>query len=79
MTAPSSADPRAGLGAPIIQVRDLCKRYGSLTAVDGVSFEVAEGEVFGILGPERRRKDDHARDDRGHAADRRGHRGHRRG
>jgi ABC-2 type transport system ATP-binding protein len=38
-------------GAPIISVRDLRKRYGSLTAVDGVSFEVAEGEVFGILGP----------------------------
>jgi ABC-2 type transport system ATP-binding protein len=32
-------------------VRDLRKRYGSLAAVDGVSFEVFEGEVFGILGP----------------------------
>jgi ABC-2 type transport system ATP-binding protein len=43
---------RAGTpGAPIITVRDLRKRYGSLQAVDGVSFEVAEGEVFGILGP----------------------------
>ncbi len=40
----------AGNG-PIISVRDLRKRYGSLTAVDGVSFEVSEGEVFGILGP----------------------------
>ena len=40
----------AGNGS-IISVRDLRKRYGSLTAVDGVSFEVAEGEVFGILGP----------------------------
>jgi ABC-2 type transport system ATP-binding protein len=38
-------------GAPIIVARDLAKRYGSLQAVDGVSFEVAEGEVFGILGP----------------------------
>jgi ABC-2 type transport system ATP-binding protein len=51
MTAPSSVPPRAGLGAPVIVVRDLRKRYGTLTAVDGVSFEVAEGEVFGILGP----------------------------
>jgi ABC-2 type transport system ATP-binding protein len=43
---------RAGTpGAPIITVRDLRKRYGSLQAVDGVSFDVAEGEVFGILGP----------------------------
>jgi ABC-2 type transport system ATP-binding protein len=38
-------------GEPIITVRDLRKRYGSLTAVDGVTFDVAEGEVFGILGP----------------------------
>jgi ABC-2 type transport system ATP-binding protein len=36
---------------PIIVVRDLRKRYGSLVAVDGVTFEVGEGEVFGILGP----------------------------
>ena len=36
---------------PIIVARDLRKSYGSLKAVDGVSFEVAEGEVFGILGP----------------------------
>jgi ABC-2 type transport system ATP-binding protein len=36
---------------PIIRVTDLRKTYGSLTAVDGVSFEVGEGEVFGILGP----------------------------
>jgi ABC-2 type transport system ATP-binding protein len=38
-------------GTPIIVARELRKRYGSLQAVDGVSFEVAEGEVFGILGP----------------------------
>jgi ABC-2 type transport system ATP-binding protein len=34
-----------------IIVRDLQKVYGSLRAVDGVSFEVAAGEFFGILGP----------------------------
>lgn len=33
-----------------IEVRDLRKHYGSLRAVDGVSFEVAEGEVYGLLG-----------------------------
>jgi ABC-2 type transport system ATP-binding protein len=38
-------------GAAVLVARDLRKRYGSLQAVDGVSFEVAEGEVFGILGP----------------------------
>jgi ABC-2 type transport system ATP-binding protein len=35
----------------IIEVRDLVKRYGDFTAVDGVSFTVQEGEVFGLLGP----------------------------
>ncbi|GAA3862152.1 ABC transporter ATP-binding protein [Saccharothrix violaceirubra] len=35
----------------IIEVVDLVKRYGAKTAVDGVSFTVDEGEIFGILGP----------------------------
>ena len=39
------------VASPIIVARDLRKSYGPLAAVDGVSFEVAEGEVFGILGP----------------------------
>jgi ABC-2 type transport system ATP-binding protein len=52
MTALSTVPPRAGApDTPIISVHDLRKRYGQLTAVDGVSFDVAEGEVFGILGP----------------------------
>jgi ABC-2 type transport system ATP-binding protein len=34
-----------------IKVSDLKKSYGELTAVDGVSFEVARGETFGLLGP----------------------------
>ena len=36
---------------PIVVVHDLRKRYGTLQAVDGVSFEIGQGEVFGILGP----------------------------
>ncbi|MHB0977014.1 MAG: ABC transporter ATP-binding protein [Candidatus Aquicultorales bacterium] len=36
---------------PLIEVKDLCKSYGPLKAVDGVSFSVEEGEIFGILGP----------------------------
>ena len=35
----------------IIQVQDLRKSYGDLKAVDGISFGVNAGEVFGILGP----------------------------
>jgi ABC-2 type transport system ATP-binding protein len=34
-----------------ISVRDLRKSYGPVRAVDGVTFEVGEGEFFGILGP----------------------------
>ncbi len=35
----------------IIEVKNLVKKYGKLTAVNGVSFDVKEGEIFGILGP----------------------------
>lgn len=33
-----------------ISVRGLTKRFGSFTAVDGISFEVRKGEIFGFLG-----------------------------
>ncbi|MFZ9695620.1 MAG: ABC transporter ATP-binding protein [Chitinophagaceae bacterium] len=35
----------------IIEVKDLVKTYGSNPAVQGISFSVLEGEVFGLLGP----------------------------
>lgn len=35
----------------MVKVKDLKKRYGDKQAVDGVSFEVKKGEIFGILGP----------------------------
>lgn len=35
----------------IIQVKNLVKKFGDFTAVDDISFEVEEGEIFGILGP----------------------------
>ena len=37
--------------SPVIEVRQLHKRYGDTVAVDDISFTVAEGEVFGVLGP----------------------------
>lgn len=35
----------------IIQVKELQKRYDDFVAVDGISFEVQRGEIFGLLGP----------------------------
>ena len=37
--------------APAIRCRGLVKRYGDVTAVDGLDLEVARGECFGLLGP----------------------------
>ena len=34
-----------------VEVRNLTKRYGQLVAVNGISFEVRRGELFGFLGP----------------------------
>jgi ABC-2 type transport system ATP-binding protein len=34
-----------------IDVRNIVKRFGDFTAVKGITFEVAEGEIFGLLGP----------------------------
>ena len=39
------------MSGAVVSVADLIRVYGSERAVDGVSFEVAEGEVFGIVGP----------------------------
>ncbi len=35
----------------IVNVKDLKKTYGDLTAVDGISITVEPGEIHGILGP----------------------------
>lgn len=35
----------------MIEIRDLTKRYGDFTAVDGLSLTAAAGEIFGFLGP----------------------------
>ena len=35
-----------------VRVRDLRKRFGEVTALDGLSFEVAPGEIFGLVGPD---------------------------
>jgi len=35
----------------VVSVKDFCKAYGEMRAVDGISFEVNKGEIFGLLGP----------------------------
>ena len=37
--------------APVVVARDLVKRYEDLTAVDRISFDINQGEIFGFLGP----------------------------
>ena len=36
---------------PILAVQGLCKTYGDVRAVDGVSFEIAPGDIVGLVGP----------------------------
>ncbi len=36
---------------PAIIVRDLYKNFGKIKAVDGISFQIEEGEIFGLIGP----------------------------
>ncbi len=39
------------MAGPMLEVTDLTKDYGKVRALDGVSFRVDEGEMFGLLGP----------------------------
>lgn len=51
-TGGAVAGPVAAEGPDsVLAVQGLTKRYGPLTAVDGISFTVARGETFGMLGP----------------------------
>ncbi len=38
-------------GENLVEVSNLKKQYGNFTAVDGVSFQIRKGEIFGLLGP----------------------------
>ena len=53
MTSPINvAQASAVLSSPpVVEVRNLVKRYGSQTAVGGVSFDISRGETFALLGP----------------------------
>jgi ABC-2 type transport system ATP-binding protein len=39
------------MSQPVVRVSSIQKRYGKLLAVDDVSFDVHEGEIFGLIGP----------------------------
>jgi ABC-type Fe3+/spermidine/putrescine transport system ATPase subunit len=49
--APPDASARAASGSPMIEFRDVTKRYGTLVANDHVSFTVQRGEMLTLLGP----------------------------
>lgn len=35
----------------VVEVKNLCKSYGKIKAVDDISFKVFSGEIFGLVGP----------------------------
>ena len=43
----------------VIETIDLTKKFSSLTAGDSVNIKVEHGEIFGLLGPTEREKQDH--------------------
>lgn len=40
------------INPPLIQVKNLQKNYGQFAAVRGIDFDVYQGEVFGLIGPD---------------------------
>ena len=43
--------PQAATAEPAIRIEHLVKRFGSLRAVDDLTFDIAAGETFGLIGP----------------------------
>ena len=42
---------RPAVTSTLVEAKGLTKRFGAFTAVDGIDFEVRQGEAFGFLGP----------------------------
>ncbi|WP_377703371.1 ATP-binding cassette domain-containing protein [Pseudoduganella sp. UC29_71] len=49
--ASAAGQAHEAAGEPVIEVRDLVRKFGDFTAVSSTSFSVARGEIFGLLGP----------------------------
>jgi len=49
--AQTDVQPAARTAESVVSARGLTKRYGSITAVDGIDLDVVAGETFGFLGP----------------------------
>jgi ABC-2 type transport system ATP-binding protein len=50
-TSPLAPNQAGAVSQPIVEVDHISKRFGTLQAVDDVSFSVKRGEIFGLLGP----------------------------
>src|SRR5713101_6961000 len=50
-SAQAARHPESVSDSPAVRVRDLTKHYGQFPAVGGITFDIAEGEIFGLLGP----------------------------
>ena len=64
-------DQRGHRMSAIVRTEGLVKRYDRTLAVAGIDLAIDQGEIFGLVGPERRRQDDDAADARDAAAARR--------
>jgi branched-chain amino acid transport system ATP-binding protein len=47
----TASGPAVGHGPPVLEVRDVTRRFGGVRALDGVSFDVRPGEILGFIGP----------------------------
>ena len=50
-TQPAAEAPAARAAEPLLEFRDVTLRFGGVTALDGVSFEVQPRELFAVIGP----------------------------
>ena len=51
MAEPVSPRPAAVHGTPLLSVRDVTVRFGGIVALDGITFDIAPGQIAGLIGP----------------------------